>query len=136
MSAKITDIRKADENHRVITAEGGGGYRRSPCSDCPWRLDATGIFPAEAFRLAANTAYDMATHTFGCHQSGPVKPQTCAGFLLRNSTHNLGVRLRLIRGEGFGDVHDGGNELHEDYRAMAMANGVASDDPALSRCRS
>ena len=64
-----------------------------------------------------------------------MKPQTCAGFLLRNSTHNLGVRLRLMRGEGFGDVHDDGVALHENYRAMAIANGVEPDDPALRECR-
>ena len=30
---------------------------------------------------------------------------------------------------------DGGHELHENYRAMAIANGVAPDDPVLGACR-
>ncbi|WP_455289311.1 DUF6283 family protein [Cupriavidus necator] len=52
------------------TVEGGkGGYRRKPCGKCPWRVDATGELPAEAFRHSAETAYDMATHTFACHSS-------------------------------------------------------------------
>jgi hypothetical protein len=28
-----------------------------------------------------------------------------------------------------GAVHDGGHELHADYRAMAEANGVPADHP-------
>jgi hypothetical protein len=33
------------------------------------------------------------------------------------------------------DVTDGGHVLHANYRAMAIANGVKADDPALSYCR-
>ena len=31
-------------------------------------------------------------------------------------------------------VNDGGHELHENYRAMAVANGLDPADPALARC--
>lgn len=114
---------------------GKGAYRRKPCSQCPWRKDATGVFPAEAFRHSAETAYDMSSHTFGCHESGTGKPQTCAGFLLRGAAHNLSARMRYIQGTYKGDVHDGGHALHENYRAMAIANGVDPGDPVLSPCR-
>lgn len=133
---RITRVRPADANNQVVTVEGGKGcYRKQPCPKCPWRIDATGEFPAEAFRHSAGTAYDMAEHTFGCHEAGSKKPALCAGFLMRGADHNLTVRLRYIRGELRDDVHDGGHELHKNYRAMAIANGVSADDAALAACR-
>ncbi len=134
--ALITRVRPADKHHQVLTVEGGGGsYRKKPCKNCPWRVDAVGEFPADAFRHSAVTAYDMAKETFGCHEAGAKKPATCAGFLLRGADHNLSVRLGYITGRYKGDVTDGGNELHDNYRAMAVANGVSPDDPILARCR-
>lgn len=125
-----------DEEHQVLTVHGGGGlYRREPCPNCPWRKDAVGEFPAEAFRHSARTAYDMAQTTFGCHDSGHAKPATCAGFLLRGAEHNLSVRIqRVVHGRML-DVSDGGHELHDSYRDMAIANGVDSNDPSLKQCR-
>lgn len=129
-------VRAAGGEHQVVTVQGGpGGYRRTPCNDCPWRQDATGVFPAEAFVHSAETAYDMATEVFGCHQSGAAKPATCAGFLLRGADHNLTVRVGHITGKFKGDVRDGGVALHTSYRAMAIANGVDPDHPALKPCR-
>lgn len=133
---KVVKIRPAGADHQVVTVVGGRGtYRRKPCSDCPWRKDAVGKFPAEAFRHSASTAYDMNGHTFGCHQSGKDRPATCAGFLLRGGAHNLAVRLGYINGTIKDDVTDGGHDLHESYRAMAVANGVDPDDPVLAPCR-
>ena len=135
--ARVISTRRAGPKHAVTTVTGGpGGYRRQPCGDCPWRVDAVGEFPAEAFRHSAGTAYDMAMHTFACHQSGAEKPATCAGFLLRQGAHNLGVRLKAGRGAiDLAAVHDGGHELHANYRAMAVANGVDPADPVLAACR-
>jgi|SRR5690554_3104878 len=133
---KVLAVKPAGPDHQVITvAGGGGGYRRKPCSDCPWRRDAVGEFPAEAFRHSARTAYDMAEHLFSCHQSGKEKPAICAGFLLRGADHNLTIRIgRAIKGN-YRDVSDGGLDLFENYREMATANGVDPDDPVLSPCR-
>lgn len=134
---RITEIHPADENHRVLTVEGGDGtYMRRPCAECPWRRDAPiGAFPAEAFRHSARTAYDAALSQFACHMSGVAAKATCAGFLLRNSRNNIGTRLALASGridlrEVSTDV-----ELYDSYREMAEANGVAPDDPALAQCR-
>lgn len=135
---KVTQTRMAGTDHAVITLEGGttGAYRREPCRGCPWRVDNTGLFPAEAFRHSAPTAYDAAFHTFACHESGSKSPATCAGFLLRNSANNIGVRLAVSGGRiDPSQVTDGGHELHESYRAMAIANGVPADDPAIEPCR-
>jgi Family of unknown function (DUF6283) len=138
MHAKITRRRRAGPDHQVVTVVVSGDdakpYRRAPCADCPWRKDAVGIFPAQAFRISAHTAYDMSPETFACHQSGKTRPATCAGFLLR-AEHNLAVRLAILKGKIARDVTDGGVELHEDYRAMAVANGVDPDDPVLAPCR-
>ena len=138
-------VRAAGPGHQVVTLvtprerEGRGRrrwHRVEPCGGCPWRVDQVGSFPAESFRLSARTAYDLSEVAFACHESGSVNPATCAGFLLRGATHNLAVRLALIRGDvELDQVSDGGHLLHQSYRAMAMANGVAVDDPALVLCR-
>lgn len=135
-NAKIIDTRPAGPDHQVVSASGGTvAYRKKPCSDCPWRKDAVGVFPAEAFRHSASTAYDMSQRKFACHQSGIEKPATCAGFLLRGAEHNLSVRLAKMDGDIADDVSEAGVELHEDYRAMAIANGVDPDDDSLKDCR-
>ena len=132
----VLQIRPAGNEHQVVTVSGGSGaYRRKPCADCPWRKDATGKFPPEAFRHSANTAYDMSDHIFGCHRSGTGKPATCAGFLLRGANHNLAVRLGYMSGRFKSDVSDGGHDLHEGYREMAEANGVDPSAPELVPCR-
>jgi hypothetical protein len=136
MTARITQVRPVDANNQVVTVEGGSGaYRRQPCAGCPWKTENAGSFPAEAFRHSANTAHDMSTHTFGCHESGNVKPATCAGFLLRGAAHNLTVRMRQRAENFYATVSDGGHELHASYRAMAIANGVPAGDPAIAECR-
>lgn len=135
---KVINVRPAGKNHQVITISGGKGtsYRRKPCATCPWRKDAVGEFPAEAFRHSADTAYDQAINIFSCHSSGKKKPAICAGFLLSGSVHNIGVRVKLATGiVDMHEVSDGGVEVFESYRAMAEANGVAPDDPVLERCR-
>lgn len=134
--ARVVGLRMAGPDHAVVTIKGGNaGYRREPCGGCPWRVDQVGTFPAEAFRHSANTAYDMAQHAFSCHESGKEKPATCAGFLLRGAAHNLLARMRWGRGDWAEGVSDGGHELFQSYRAMAEANGVPADDPALALCR-
>ena len=136
---RITATRPAGPDHQVVTVQGGrrqDAYRRTPCQTCPWRLDAVGEFPAEAFRHSARTAHDMSTRTFACHASGTAKPAICAGFLLRGAAHNMAVRLMLLRGElDLSAVSDGGHALYADYRAMAEANEVRAGDPALRGCR-
>ena len=137
MTAREVRRRHADPDHDVVTLEGGGGgYRRRPCGGCPWRVDQTGAFPAAAFRLSAPTAYDLAGRAFGCHESDHAEPLTCAGFLLRGADHSLAVRLRVARGGlDLDQVTDGGHQLHDSYREMAVANGVDPDDPVLIPCR-
>lgn len=131
--ARITQVHKTSAVDQVLTVVGGNhGYRREPCSGCPWRVDQTGQFSANAFRVSAHTAYDGDFELFGCHESGPVKPATCAGFLMRNSINNIGARLNGIDG-GPGCHSD--VALHRSYREMAIANGVDPADPVLMRCR-
>lgn len=130
-----------DGAHQIVTLNSNGEgplvHRVQPCEQCPWRTDVpTGVFPASAYRHSAATAYDMAQTTFACHMSGKDKPATCAGFLLRGSDHNLSVRLALTsRRFDHRGVSDGGVPLFISYRAMAVANGVSADDPALAPCR-
>lgn len=136
-STKITNIRPAGPFDQVVTVQGGkGSYRKTPCRGCPWVKANDGTFPAEAFVHSAPTSYDMAKSRFGCHESGASKPATCAGFLLRGSDHNLAVRLDLLNGRiNLDELSDGGRELHDNYSAMAIANGVPKDAPELGPCR-
>ena len=134
----IMHVRPAGTDHQVVTvvSEKPSGYRRKPCGTCPWRVDAVGEFPAEAFRHSANTAYDMSEYEFGCHESGKDKPATCAGYLLRGAAHNLTTRLKVITGKvNLQAVFDDGLQLFKGYREMAEANGVPPDDPILAPCR-
>lgn len=136
--ATVVDRRHIDPDHDVISVERAEGarwsYRRRPCGGCPFRLDQTGQFPAGAFEASAATSYDMSQRMFGCHESGTARPSTCAGFLLRGADDNLAVRMRMFNGYDPGTVTDGGLELHESYRAMAVANGVDPAAESLRRC--
>lgn len=137
--------RLAGEDHAVVTVAGGSNrFRRRVCSDCPWRRDAVGEFPAEAFRLSANTGIqhlthaadvEQALHTFACHQSGTEKPATCAGYILRGSDA-ISWRVGAATGKFMPSmVSDGGVALFGSYYEMAVANGVPADDPVLDGCR-
>lgn len=133
MKTRITKVSPASKTDQVLTVVGGSdSYRRTPCAGCPWRIDQTGQFSAEAFRISAHTAYDASFELFACHESGAEKPATCAGFLLRNSVHNILARIKGLAGgaDCRSDV-----PLHSSYRAMAIANGVDPFDPVLARCR-
>lgn len=138
--AKVLAVRPAGPEHAVVTVggakEGSYRYRREPCPECPWRKDAPiGAFPAEAFRISADTAYDQAQRAFACHMSGSDRAATCAGFLLRGAEHNIGVRIRYACGDIEPDSITSDVELYDNYRDMAVANGVAPDDPKLGPCR-
>lgn len=134
---RITAVHPTDKNNQVVTVVGGDGqYRRHPCEPCPWKTENTGDFPPEAFAHSANTAEDMSTHIFGCHEAGTERPVTCAGFLLRGAEHNMSVRMKSATRElDLSQVDDGEHELHPGYVSMAVANGVHPRDPALARCR-
>lgn len=133
---RITRVRPAGPEHQVVTIEGGrSGYCRKPCPDCPWRKDAVGAFPPEAFKHSAPTAYDMSDRVFSCHTAGAERTKVCAGFLLSGATHNLAVRLMHMKGELKDSVSAAGHDLFDSYRDMAIANGVDPEDPVLSPCR-
>jgi hypothetical protein len=143
--AKVLATRLAGTDHAVHTIEGGGQdiYRRTPCATCPWRLDAVGEFPAEAFRHSANTgmrgvdddaALAEAMHTFACHDSGAAKPAICAGYILRGE-EAIGWRIAVSLGKFDPAQVRTDVALFDSYYDMAVANGVPPDDPALKGCK-
>ena len=134
---KIIQSQPAGPDHRVVSVQGPSkaGYRRTPCKGCPWRVENDGLFPAEAFVHSAGTAHDMSQHIFACHESGIAAGHACAGFLLRGADHNMSVRIGRMIGKFKPDVAAAGAVLHDGYRDMAIANGVAADDPCLALCR-
>lgn len=132
--SKIIRSRKANKYNAVVTIEGKGGHMRSPCPGCPWKRANAGNFPAEAFRLSADTASDASFKLFACHTAGIEHQMTCAGFLLSvTAIDNVAVRIMLSRG-GRLDVTGGEDELFPTYKQMAMANGCKADDPKLAAC--
>lgn len=133
----VVDVRMAGEDHAVLTVTGKGSEcMKKPCPTCPWRKDAVGIFPASAFKHSAATSFDMAENVFACHQSGADKGHLCAGFMLRGADNNLTVRIGIATGRlDMRKISDGGVELFDSYRDMAVANGVPPDDPAIEHCR-
>lgn len=135
----ITASRKADRRHRVVTVVGEHPvltHRRTPCDECPWRKDAkVGTFPAQAYRISAPTDYDMGRSMFGCHMSGIEHTLACAGFLLRGAEHSWVIRMAALSGRYDPSKVASDVELYSSYRAMAIANGVAPDDPVLAPCR-
>lgn len=140
---RVTGIHPCDDNHQVVTIvkddPGKFVYRRQPCEECPWRKDSPRrAFPIEAYRHSASTCYDMAARTFACHMSGADNPATCAGFLLsRDAMHNMLLRMKASAGMyDWRSVTAGDLKLYPSYRAMAVANGVKRDDPAIAPCRS
>ena len=75
--SEILEVRHAGLNaygddHQVVSVKSPGSaiHRKKPCPNCPWRVDAVGEFPAEAFRHSAETAYDMSNKIFACHEAG------------------------------------------------------------------
>lgn len=110
--------------------------QRRPCAECPWRTDvAPGQFGADRFQDLAGTAEDLSARIFACHKSVQGADVVCAGFLERGAMHNMAIRMAYARGVIERLDRSGGLPLHADYRAMAIANGVAPDDPALRHCR-
>lgn len=151
--ATVLDSRPAGADHAVTTVTGGDRhFRIRPCADCPWRRDAVGKFPPDAFRLSANTGaehlsipsvcetelnerFNTVSHTFGCHSSGVERPVTCAGYILRGKD-SLSWRIAMAHGKFDPTrVSAGGAKLFRSYYEMAVANGVPADDPALAACR-
>lgn len=66
MSRRAPEITRTAPPVRIIRSSPSVAERElSPEAPvkCPWRVDATGEFPADAFRHSAETAYDMATET-------------------------------------------------------------------------
>lgn len=111
-------------------------YQERPCDECPWRLDVPpGQFSPERFIALAETAYDLAMVQFACHKSPEGHEFGCAGFVLNGATHNLGARLAMSNGRLDPRKIRTEHPLHPHYRAMAIANGVPPDHPALHACR-
>lgn len=109
---------------------------RTPCTECPWRKDVTpGKFPPSRYQALAGTAYDMAVRVFACHKSPEGQEFACAGFLERGADHNMSIRMAYAGARLEFLDRSGGRDLHDDYRTMAVANGVDPDDPALGPCR-
>lgn len=111
------------------------GQCKRPCAECPWRRDvALGKFPPARFIALAATAYDMASTVFACHMTEGDKTMACAGFIRQQGAHNMALRMATMRSrEPF--VVKSDVPLFENYRQMAIANGVRHNHPSLTHCR-
>jgi hypothetical protein len=111
-------------------------YARRTCAECPWKRDTPlGKFPPERYQALAGTACDMAMRVFACHMTKDGREHACAGFLIQQGGHNMSVRLALIDDHLKLDEIQSDGPLYENYREMAIANGVDPDDPCLEDVR-
>ncbi|MFJ4526197.1 DUF6283 family protein [Streptomyces sp. NPDC088810] len=69
---------------------------------------------------------------FGCHSSTAEAPRVCAGWILRGASGNRQVQDLLRSQRMQAPTLPEGVELYDDYAEVAVANGVAEDDPALA----
>lgn len=137
-AGRVVAQRPADDVWGVTTVvyDGPPVGQPRPCGGdepCPWRRDARpGQFPAEAFQHSAATSQPGSKRRFGCHSSSLEQPRMCAGWLLRGAQHNAAVQRVLADGTVPRPELPAGVELYDSYAEMAVANGVAPDDPALT----
>ena len=111
-------------------------YQRTPCAECPWRTDvAPGRFTPERYVELAKTAYDAAWVQFACHKSPEGQEFGCAGWVLMSAMHNIGARFSMSEGRLNPAEISSPYPLYPTYRALAIANGVPADHPALVPCR-
>ena len=111
--------------------EAARGRGRGRAGRCHRAAPPVGAFPPEVFRLSASTTYNLAENEFGCHACKRDEPKTCTGFLLLGAAHNVTVRMY---GPDIAEVSST-HPLYDNYREMAVANGVDPDDPVLVPCR-
>jgi hypothetical protein len=126
----------ASDNPVDVLKVPGLPHRKVACAECPWRRsNPPGKFPPERYIALANTTVDMSMRIFACHMAKEDKPATCAGWLQMASAHNFAVRMAMSTGRLDLSELVPITGLYETYREMAVANGVAGDDPALARVR-
>ncbi|HXE51207.1 MAG TPA: DUF6283 family protein [Ramlibacter sp.] len=101
------------------------------CDECPWRRDVpTGNFPPERYAALANSCrqgYPPAP-MFACHKTPEGKEQACVGYLLRNGTNNIAVRIAAAEGRVKLRALQVRGPLYDGFRAMAVANGYDPGD--------
>lgn len=108
--------------------------RNTPCPECPWLADAEpGKFTTERYRSLASSARQELGCVFACHMSSDASPIACAGYLA--VVGPVSLQVRLMAAQGLVDVSavavPADVALYPSYRALAVANGVAPDDPCL-----
>jgi hypothetical protein len=80
-------------------------YLRIPCEECPWLVDAVpGRFPEErwlAMRATCDTGSGSAppdAPLFACHKTRQGAEYVCAGWLAREGSGHVGIRIAVLRG--------------------------------------
>lgn len=148
--------RYRDEEWEVASVDNRSRlYRKSPCSECPWRKDVeTHRFPPHVFRDSASVGRQPSSEQlqawcdstdddgevnepiqrmFACHMSGNgERVSTCAGFLASDSSReNLAVRIAVTFGSIPVDALEPKPwwpELYMTHEEMARANGAYPEE--------
>lgn len=106
---------------------------KTQCNECPWRTDVdVGRFPPERYAALTNSCRQgwPPGPIFACHKTPEGKEQACVGYLLRNGTNNIAVRMAASQGRlSLADLKATG-PLYDGFRDMAIANG---HDPGNER---
>jgi hypothetical protein len=102
-----------------------------PCSECPWRTDATpGRFTRERWTALSRTCADIRTQAspefgdplFACHKTPEEGERACAGWLATEGNAHPTVRLAVALGDVPIEALEPGEDwpdLHPDFAATA-----------------
>lgn len=107
------------------------------CAECPWRRDVpTGKFPPERYIALADTcAPGGLAPVFACHMTPDGGERACAGMLAACGMDSNRVRLAVAFGLWKPGEAEAAGPLFASFPAMAEANGVPADHPALDPWR-
>jgi Family of unknown function (DUF6283) len=101
------------------------------CDECPWRSDVpTGKFLPERYAALADSCRQgwPPKAIFACHKSPEGKEQACVGYLLRNGTNSIAVRLAMAQGRCDPTKLQARGPLYDNFREMCLANGYDPGD--------
>lgn len=105
---------------------------RKPCSDCPWRKDATpGYWDPQHFEDIWQSCQDDGLSTMLCHKAAARPPEEraslpCQGWARVMGFDAIGVRLAVMRGNlTCEEVEDRDTApLYSSFGDMLEANGI------------
>lgn len=124
-------MRRAVRDDRNSDSEAPAKLRR-PCSNCPWRIDATrDYWDPQHFVEIWRTCQDDGLNVMLCHKANTLPKEQrgdvpCQGWIRVMGFSAIGVRILAMQGKiSVEEVEDrDGPELFKSFAAMMKANKI------------